>query len=113
VRNLIRDRTGLATTLGYGPRFLHSTGQLHKGGPNNALYLQLTADEERDIEIPDRDYSFGTLKQAQALGDLQALREHDRRVIRIHLGRDADAGLDALGRLVEAAFAGAVRSASA
>jgi hypothetical protein len=111
LRNLLRDRARLATTVGYGPRFLHSTGQLHKGGPNTGLFMQFTADDQQDVDIPDRAYSFGTLKRAQALGDLQALRKHDRRVVRIHLGSDPDAGLETVGRLVKAALAGSVRSA--
>ncbi len=113
LRSRIRDGLHLATTLGYGPRFLHSTGQLHKGGPNNGLFIQLTADEAKDVDIPDRPYSFGTLRKAQALGDLQALRKHGRRVIRVHLGRDVSAGLDAFGNLMATVLEGAVSSASA
>lgn len=78
-------QTGCATTLGFGPRFLHSTGQLHKGGANNGIFLQITADQPADVMIPDMGFSFGTLELAQALGDLEALLNRDRRVIRIHL----------------------------
>ena len=96
IRLKLRDRRKLATTLGYGPRFLHSTGQFHKGGPNTGLFLQLTADDTEDAAVPGEPYSFGVLKRAQALGDLEALRKHGRRVVRIHLGKDAGAGLKAL-----------------
>ncbi len=96
LRLTLRDRLKLATTVGYGPRFLHSTGQFHKGGPNTGLFLQLTADDAEDLVVPDRPYSFGVLKQAQAQGDLDALRSHGRRAIRIHLGEDIVAGLEAL-----------------
>jgi transaldolase/glucose-6-phosphate isomerase len=101
VRVFLRDHLHLASTLGYGPRFLHSTGQYHKGGPNNGLFLQLTADEYQDAEIPERPYSFGVLKEAQALGDLEALRKHNRRVLRIHLSGDPLHGLKELKMTVE------------
>lgn len=106
IRLNLRDRLRLATTVGYGPRFLHSTGQFHKGGPNTGLFLQLTADKEDEVPIPDRPYSFAALKKAQALGDLEALRRHGRRVMRIHLGRDAGQGLAALSRALEKARIG-------
>ena len=77
--------TGKATTLGFGPRFLHSTGQLHKGGANNGVFLQITQDDGSDLAIPGEDYSFSILAQAQAQGDLEALQSRDRRVLRIHL----------------------------
>jgi RpiB/LacA/LacB family sugar-phosphate isomerase len=103
LRRLCRDRWRVATTLGYGPRFLHSTGQLHKGGPPSGVFLQLTADVGADIEVPERGFSFGILRDAQALGDLEALRQHQRRVARVHLGGDIQAGLD---QLVEAVSSG-------
>jgi hypothetical protein len=83
VRLIIRDNMRVATTAGWGPRFLHSTGQLHKGGPNSIVALQLVdvPSKDDDIEIPGRDYTFGTLVRAQAMGDLRSLRAHDRRVI--------------------------------
>jgi glucose-6-phosphate isomerase len=99
VRLHLRDRLRLATTLGYGPRFLHSTGQLHKGGPNTGLFLQLTADDTEDANIPGQPYTFGAMKRAQALGDLEALRKHGRRVMRVHLGVNA---IDGLKYLAEA-----------
>jgi transaldolase/glucose-6-phosphate isomerase len=86
LRRRVLEATGRPTTLGFGPRFLHSTGQLHKGGPNNGLFIQITQDDAQDIEIPGQPFSFGVLARAQALGDLEALMAKDRRVIRIHLG---------------------------
>lgn len=95
IRRLLRERRGVATTLGWGPAFLHSTGQLHKGGPDNGIFLQITADDSEDIEIPGAGYSFGRLVRAQSLGDLAALEERGRRVLRVHL-RDAASGAEAL-----------------
>jgi transaldolase/glucose-6-phosphate isomerase len=100
IRLKLRERLKLATTLGYGPRFLHSTGQFHKGGPNTGLFLQLTASDAEDADVPGEPYSFGVLKRAQALGDLEALREHGRRVMRIHLGDDVGRGLDKLAEAI-------------
>jgi hypothetical protein len=99
LRRRLLEQTGLATTLGYGPRFLHSTGQLHKGGPNSGLFLQITAEDRVALPIPGQPYDFATLKAAQALGDRQALRQHGRRVLSINLGPDV---LPGLARLVEA-----------
>ncbi len=102
LRTRLRDRFRLATTVGYGPRFLHSTGQLHKGDGGNGLFIQFTADDPRDAPIPDEAGSpdstmtFGVLKAAQALGDYQALRDAGRRVIRFHLGDDVVGGLELL-----------------
>jgi len=101
-----------ATTLGYGPRFLHSTGQLHKGGPNTGVFLQLTADVPADVAIPGEVYSFATLRNAQALGDLQVLRRRGRRVLRVHLGPDVEGGLATLAAAFEAR-AGAAAAAPA
>lgn len=98
----IRDRFELATTLGYGPRFLHSTGQFHKGGPNTGLFLQLIDEPAGDIDVPETDYSFGKLIAAQSLGDYQALLARDRRVLRVNLGTDVAAGLAALGDALDA-----------
>jgi transaldolase/glucose-6-phosphate isomerase len=100
MRVAVRDRSQNATTVGYGPRFLHSTGQLHKGGPNNGVFLQLTADSPRDLPVPGEPYSFATLRNAQALGDLQVLRRRDRRALRVHLGADVDAGLAVLAETI-------------
>jgi transaldolase/glucose-6-phosphate isomerase len=101
IRTRLRDATHLATTLGYGPRYLHSTGQLHKGGANNGLFIQITADDAQDLPIPGEPYSFSILKQAQALGDLRSLESKQRRVIRLHLGKDVPAQLARLEKLVE------------
>jgi hypothetical protein len=123
LRTAVRDQLKLATTVGYGPRFLHSTGQLHKGDAGNGLFVQFTADDARDVPIPDEavtseslaphqptgpevatgngkaaGMTFGVLKTAQALGDKQALLENGRRVIRLHLGEDVSAGLTQLSR---------------
>jgi len=84
LRTLLRDRLKLATTVGFGPRYLHSTGQLHKGGRPNGVFIQLTCDDTEDMAIPGAGYGFSTLKAAQALGDLQALRDAGRRVVRVH-----------------------------
>jgi glucose-6-phosphate isomerase len=103
LRLRLRDQLRLATTAGYGPRFLHSTGQLHKGDAGNGLFIQLTADDPRDAPIPDEagsaasSITFGVLKAAQALGDRQALLDAGRRVIRFHLGEDVAGGLKKLG----------------
>ncbi|HSS35715.1 MAG TPA: glucose-6-phosphate isomerase [Patescibacteria group bacterium] len=104
IRAIARDRTRRATTAGYGPRFLHSTGQLHKGGPPIGWFLQLTADHPVDRPIPGKPYTFGQLIDAQAAGDLAVLRAHDLPVLRIHLGSDPDAGLAALERALAAAL---------
>ncbi|MBC8131650.1 MAG: glucose-6-phosphate isomerase [Deltaproteobacteria bacterium] len=102
IRVLAREKTRTATTLGYGPRFLHSTGQLHKGGANNGVFVQLIADVEHDLEIPGQAYTFGVLRDAQALGDLQVLRRRGRRAIRIHLGGDIEGGLQRLLAILSA-----------
>ena len=92
LRVKIRDRTKATTTFGYGPRYLHSTGQYHKGGPPNGVFLQLYHRGEEDVEIPEAGYSFEHLKNAQALGDMQTLREHGLTVVRVELDGDpADA----------------------
>jgi transaldolase/glucose-6-phosphate isomerase len=105
MRLRLRRKLHAAVTSGYGPRYLHSTGQLHKGGPDTGLFLQLTADDARDADIPGKPYSFGILKKAQAQGDLEALHRHGRRAMRIHLGADATQGLDRLQAVVDQALA--------
>ena len=105
IRHRLRDATRLATTLGYGPRYLHSTGQYHKGGPPTGLFLLLTADHAHDAPVPAQPYTFGVFKRAQALGDLEALRGHGRRVIRIHLRGPVDAALARLEDVTAAALA--------
>ncbi len=96
LRDLIRARTGVATTAGYGPRYLHSSGQLHKGGPDTGLYLLLTSDAAVDVPIPDSPGGFAVLQRAQALGDERALLERGRRVLRVNLGWYVDEGLEAV-----------------
>jgi len=93
LRVTLRDRTKLATMLGYGPRFLHSTGQLHKGGPNTGLFIQLLDAPSQDVAVPETNYTFGQLIKAQALGDFAALKQRGRRVLRIQLGADVRAGI--------------------
>ncbi len=100
LRVRLRDRLGIATTSGYGPRFLHSTGQLHKGGADNGLFVQIVSHAAADLEVPGLGYSFETLKQAQALGDLQSLQARGRRALRIDIIGDAEEGL----RRIAAAF---------
>lgn len=105
IRQAVQRATRAATTLGYGPRFLHSTGQLHKGGPNRGVFLQIVGDEG-DRRIPDERFGFGTLQRAQGLGDFEVLGRHERRVLRLDLGSDIESGLD---RLAQALVAGARR----
>jgi hypothetical protein len=104
MRRAVRDERGVATTLGYGPRFLHSTGQLHKGGPPRGVFLQVTSDDRSDLPIPGRAFTFGQLKRAQAAGDLESLRAHGRPVVSVNLGEDTDAGLALLVDHVRAAL---------
>ena len=104
IRHAVRDASAVATTLGFGPRFLHSTGQLHKGGPNNGVFLQITADDA-ELAIPGRSFGFGVLNRAQAQGDFRVLAERGRRLLRVHL-RDVERGLDELVRRVRRAVAG-------
>jgi transaldolase / glucose-6-phosphate isomerase len=93
IRRELLERLHVATTFGFGPRFLHSTGQLHKGGPNTGLFLQIVDSPTKDLEVPGAGYTFGQLIRAQALGDYQALRQKQRRVLRVDLGADVPAGL--------------------
>jgi len=97
IRTNLRDRTHVATTLGFGPRFLHSTGQLHKGGPNTGVFLQIVDEPAEELPVPETNYSFAQLIRAQAEGDYQALKQRGRRVLRVQLGRDTAAGLRRLG----------------
>lgn len=99
IRLAVRDKHRVATTVGCGPRYLHSTGQLHKGGPNTGVFLEIVGDDPHDITIPGEKVTFGMLKQAQALGDFQALRNHGRRVLRIQV-RDVAPGLVKIGQAV-------------
>ncbi len=103
VRIAVRDEKKVATTSGYGPRFLHSTGQLHKGGPDTGVFLQITSEDINDIEIPAEKFTFAALKQAQALGDFESLVAHGRRAIRVDLGRDIEKSLRRLLALIKQA----------
>ena len=93
IRALIRERKQVATCLGFGPRFLHSTGQAYKGGPNTGVFLQITCEDPPDVDVPGQKYTFGIVEAAQARGDFQVLAERGRRALRIHLGAHAAAGL--------------------
>jgi len=104
LRARLRDATGGATTGGFGPRYLHSTGQLHKGGPATGWFLQLTSDHPADLPVPGRHYTFGQLIDAQARGDMEALEAHDLPVLRVHLGADVDAGLASLDAAISQAL---------
>ncbi len=104
-RQKVRDQKRVATCVGFGPRFLHSTGQDYKGGPNTGVFLQITADHADDMDIPGQKYSFGVVIDAQAAGDLAVLESRGRRALRVHLGADVAAGLKALGAAINAALA--------
>jgi transaldolase / glucose-6-phosphate isomerase len=96
IREMVLRRTGAATCLGFGPRFLHSTGQAYKGGPNSGVFLQITCDDQVDLPVPGQSYTFGVIKAAQARGDLDVLNERGRRALRVHLGPNVRAGLESL-----------------
>jgi transaldolase/glucose-6-phosphate isomerase len=104
IRHLVRDAKKAATCLGFGPRFLHSTGQAYKGGPNSGVFLQITCDDELDVSIPGQQYTFGIVKEAQARGDFQVLAKRGRRALRVHLGPDVAAGLKKLKAAVAKAL---------
>jgi len=108
IRRCVRDARRVATCLGFGPRFLHSTGQAYKGGPNSGVFVQVTCDDIADLPVPGQRYTFGVVKAAQARGDFQVLADRDRRVLRVHLGSDVQAGLATL----ETAMAQALRPLS-
>jgi transaldolase/glucose-6-phosphate isomerase len=105
IRHAVRDARRIATCLGFGPRFLHSTGQGYKGGPNSGVFLQITCDDAADLPVPGQTYTFGVVKAAQARGDFTVLAERDRRALRVHLGKDVAAGLARLEAAVRAALA--------
>src|SRR6266446_5118568 len=101
LRLTVRDRKHVATCLGFGPRFLHSTGQAYKGGPNIGVFLQITCDDAQDLPVPGQKYTFGVVKAAQARGDFQVLADRKRRALRVHLGTDVKAGLTKLAGFVD------------
>jgi transaldolase/glucose-6-phosphate isomerase len=106
IRHRVRDAKRVATCLGFGPRFLHSTGQAYKGGPTSGVFLQVTCDDAADLNVPGQRYTFGVVKAAQARGDFQVLSERGRRALRVHLGKDVDAGLATLANAVVKALNG-------
>lgn len=105
MRHAVRDKKRVATCLGFGPRFLHSTGQAYKGGPNTGVFLQITCDDAADLPVPGQKYTFGIVKAAQARGDFAVLAERNRRALRIHLGSDVRAGLATIDAAVREALA--------
>jgi transaldolase/glucose-6-phosphate isomerase len=105
MRHAVRDEKKMATVLGFGPRFLHSTGQAYKGGPNSGVFLQITCDDAKDLAVPGQKYTFGIVKAAQARGDFAVLAERGRRALRVHLGKNLKSGLATLARAVQKALA--------
>jgi transaldolase/glucose-6-phosphate isomerase len=104
MRHAVRDAKKVTTCLGFGPRFLHSTGQAYKGGPNSGVFLQITCDNANDVQVPGAKYTFGVVKAAQARGDFQVLADRGRRALRVHLGADVSAGLAQLSKAVAEAL---------
>jgi hypothetical protein len=100
----VRDRKRVATCLGFGPRFLHSTGQAYKGGPNSGVFVQITCDDANDLPVPGQKYTFGIVKAAEARGDFEVLAERGRRVLRLHLEADIANGLTIFKAAVEEAL---------
>ena len=104
IRDLVLEWKGIATCVGFGPRFLHSTGQAYKGGPNTGVFLQITCDDGADLAVPAKQYTFGVIKSAQARGDFEVLAERGRRALRLHLGPDVKAGLRTLQQILVSAL---------
>jgi transaldolase / glucose-6-phosphate isomerase len=105
IRHAVRDKKKVATVLGFGPRFLHSTGQAYKGGPNSGVFLQITCDDAKDLPVPGQKYTFGVVKAAQARGDFSVLAERGRRALRVHLGKNLKSGLATLTKALQKAIA--------
>ena len=105
MRMKVRDARHVATVAEFGPRFLHSTGQAYKGGPNSGVFIQVTADDAKDLPVPGEKYTFSVVKAAQARGDFDVLSERGRRALRVHLGSDVKAGLAKLSAALDAAVA--------
>ena len=105
IRHAVRDNKKVATVLGFGPRFLHSTGQAYKGGPNSGVFLQITCDDAKDLPVPGQKYTFGVVKAAQARGDFAVLAERGRRALRVHLGKNLKGELAKLAKAVQQALA--------
>jgi transaldolase/glucose-6-phosphate isomerase len=104
MRLAVRDRRHVATCAEFGPRFLHSTGQAYKGGPDSGVFLQITCDDARDLPVPGQKASFGVIKAAQARGDFDVLTERGRRALRVHLKGDLESGLKALDSAIRSAL---------
>src|SRR5204863_6978912 len=104
IRHAVRDAKRVATCLGFGPRFLHSTGQAYKGGPNTGVFLQITCDDAVDVPVPAAKYTFGIVKAAQSRGDFQVLADRGRRALRVHLGKNVEVGLSELLNIVAEAL---------
>jgi transaldolase/glucose-6-phosphate isomerase len=104
MRHEIRDTKKVATCLGFGPRFLHSTGQAYKGGPNSGVFLQITCDDAVDIPVPGQKYTFGVVKAAQARGDFAVLAERGRRALRVHLGKNVKSDLGKVAKAIHQAL---------
>src|SRR3712207_2118646 len=100
LRHWVLENYRAATCLGFGPRFLHSTGQAYKGGANNGVFLQITSDDANDLPVPEQKFTFGVVKAAQARGDFQVLVDRNRRALRLHLGKDVAIGLKTLGTAI-------------
>jgi glucose-6-phosphate isomerase len=105
IRHTVRDKKKVATVLGFGPRFLHSTGQAYKGGPNSGVFLQITCDDAKDLPVPGQKYTFGVVKAAQARGDFAVLAERGRRALRVHLSKNLKSALATLSKAVQKAVA--------
>lgn len=110
IRHAIRDSKGIATCLGFGPRFLHSTGQAYKGGSNTGVFLQITCDDAKDLSIPGEPFSFGVVKTAQARGDLEVLIKRDRRILRVHLDKNVKQGLKKLEEVIKQILSASARN---
>jgi hypothetical protein len=108
IRHAVRDSKRVATCLGFGPRFLHSTGQAYKGNPNTGVFLQVTCEDAMDLPVPGQKYTFGVVKAAQARGDFQVLVERGRRALRVHVGKDVQAGLASLHTAIQQALQASV-----
>jgi transaldolase/glucose-6-phosphate isomerase len=104
MRHAVRDAKRVATCLGFGPRFLHSTGQAYKGGPNTGVFLEITAEDASDLAVPGQRYTFGVVKAAQARGDFEVLAARKRRLLRVHLQKDVAAGLARLRKALTEAL---------
>ena len=100
IRHKVIENKSVATCLGFGPRFLHSTGQAYKGGANNGVFLQITSDDAEDFAVPEQKYTFGVVKSAQARGDFQVLLDRERRALRVHLSADVKSGLEKILSLI-------------